>query len=41
MEQEVALHFRDQLRAARSVALRDAEAFQEIVFVLTLVQIRV
>jgi hypothetical protein len=34
MEQEVALHFRDQLRAARSVALRDAEAFQEIVFVL-------
>ena len=34
MEQEVALHFRDQLRAARAVALRDAEAFQEIVFVL-------
>lgn len=32
--QEVALHFRDQLRAARAVALRDAEAFQEIVFVL-------
>ncbi len=34
MEQEVALHFRDQLRAARAVALRDAEAFQEILFVL-------
>src|ERR1700675_2576532 len=34
MEQEVVLHFRDQLRAARSAALRDAEAFQEIVFVL-------
>src|ERR1700722_13511987 len=34
MEQEVALHFRDQLRTARSAALRDAEAFQEIVFVL-------
>ena len=34
MEQEVALHFRDQLRAARGAALRDAEAFQEIVFVL-------
>jgi hypothetical protein len=34
MEREVVLHFRDQLRAARAVALRDAEAFQEIVFVL-------
>jgi hypothetical protein len=34
MEQEVALHFRDQLRAARAAALRDAEAFQEIVFIL-------
>jgi hypothetical protein len=34
MEQEVALHFRDQLRSARAAALRDAEAFQEIVFVL-------
>jgi hypothetical protein len=34
MEQEVALHFRDQLRAARAAALRDAEAFREIVFVL-------
>jgi len=34
MENEAALHFRDQLRAARAAALRDAEAFQEIVFVL-------
>lgn len=34
MEKEVALHFRDQLRAARAAAFRDAEAFQEIVFVL-------
>ncbi len=31
---EVALHFRDQLRAARAAALRDAEAFPDIVFVL-------
>jgi hypothetical protein len=30
----VALHFRDQLRAARAIALRDNEAFEEIVFVL-------
>ena len=34
MEQEVALHFRDQLRAARALALRDAEAFQGIVVVI-------
>ena len=34
MDREVALHFRDQLRAARASALRDAEAFQEIVLVL-------
>jgi hypothetical protein len=34
MEKEVALHFRDQLRAARAAAFRDAEEFQEIVFVL-------
>ena len=27
MEREAALHFRDQLRAARAAALRDAEAF--------------
>ncbi len=31
---EVALHFRDQLRTARAAALRDAEAFPDIVFVL-------
>jgi hypothetical protein len=31
---EVSLHFRNQLRAARAVAARDAEAFHEIVFVL-------
>lgn len=31
---EVAIHFRDQLREARAVALRDAEAFEEIAFVL-------
>src|SRR5260370_30348891 len=34
LDQEVALHFRDHLRGARAAALRDAEAFQEIVFVL-------
>ena len=34
MDREAALHFRDQLRAARSVALRDAEARQEIVLTL-------
>jgi len=34
MERDIALHFRDQLRAASAAALRDAEAFQEIVFVL-------
>jgi hypothetical protein len=28
------LHFRDQLRAARAAALRDAEAYQQIIFVL-------
>jgi hypothetical protein len=31
---EIALHFRDQLRDARAIALRDAEAFEDIVFVL-------
>src|SRR5690242_4849541 len=30
---EIALHFRDQLRQARASALRDAEAFDEILFV--------
>lgn len=34
MEPEVALHFRDQLRVARAAALRDAEAFPEIVYVI-------
>lgn len=34
MNREAALHFRDQLRAARSAALRDAEAHQEIVLTL-------
>jgi hypothetical protein len=31
---EVRLYFRDQLREARAVALRDAEGFGEIIFVL-------
>lgn len=34
MKPEIALHFRDDLRAARATALRDGEAFQEILFVL-------
>ena len=34
MDTEAALFFRDELRQARAVALRDAEAFEEIVFVL-------
>jgi hypothetical protein len=33
MEREAALHFRDQLRVARAAALRDAEAFVELVSV--------
>ncbi len=33
MEREATLHFRDQLRAARAAALRDAEAFTELVSV--------
>jgi hypothetical protein len=33
MEREAALHFRDQLRAARAAALRDAEAFTDLVSV--------
>jgi hypothetical protein len=32
LEQEVALHFRDQLREARAVALKNAEAFERVVF---------
>jgi CBS domain-containing protein len=34
MDRTVALNFRDQLREARAVALRDAEAFEEVVFVI-------
>jgi CBS domain-containing protein len=34
LDRAAALHFRDQLREARLTALRDAEAFEEIVFVL-------
>ncbi len=34
MDAEVTLYFRDQLRQARATALRDAEAFDEIIFVL-------
>lgn len=34
MNPEAALHFRDELRAARNAALRDAEAFDAIVFVV-------
>ncbi|HEV7904539.1 MAG TPA: hypothetical protein VGO96_11915 [Pyrinomonadaceae bacterium] len=34
MDVEVKLYFRDQLREARAVALRDAEGFGEIIFVL-------
>lgn len=34
LEPTAALHFRDQLREARLIALRDAEAFEHIVFVL-------
>jgi hypothetical protein len=33
LNREVALHFRDQLREARALALRDSEAFDEILFV--------
>jgi CBS domain-containing protein len=34
MDREVALHFRDQLREARAVALKDAEAFENVVFAI-------
>jgi hypothetical protein len=34
VNQEVALYFRDQLREARAVALKDAEAFEQLVFVV-------
>ena len=34
MEREAALHFRDQFRQARALTLRDAEAFDELIFVV-------
>jgi CBS domain-containing protein len=34
MEREAALHFRNQFRHARALVLRDAEAFDEIIFVV-------
>jgi hypothetical protein len=34
IDKEIALNFRDQLREARAAALRDAEGFQDILFVL-------
>ncbi len=34
MELQAAIYFRDQLREARAIALKDVEAFEEIVFVL-------
>jgi CBS domain-containing protein len=34
MEREAALHFRNQFRHARVLVLRDAEAFDEIIFVV-------
>jgi len=34
MDLEATLYFRDQLRSARATALRDSEAFDEIIFVL-------
>lgn len=34
MDAEVTLYFRDQLRSARATALRDSEAFDEIIYVL-------
>lgn len=34
LNREIAMHFRDQLRDARATALKDAEAFEEVVFVL-------
>jgi hypothetical protein len=34
MDPRIAFNFRDQLRQAREYALRDAEAFGEIIFVV-------
>jgi len=34
IDREAALHFRDQLRDARSVALRDSESHHEIAYLI-------
>jgi hypothetical protein len=34
MDREVTLYFRAQLREARAVALKDAEGFQQVIFVV-------
>ncbi len=34
MQKEASLYFRNQFRQARALVLRDAEAFDEIVFVV-------
>ena len=34
MDRKVALHFRDEFREARAAALKDAEGYQQILFVL-------
>jgi len=34
LDHEAAIYFRDQFREARAKALRDAEGFQEVLFVL-------
>jgi len=34
VDEHIAIHFRDQFRQGRAVALRDAEAFHEIIFTL-------
>src|SRR5262249_4015744 len=34
LDREAAFHFRDQIREARAMALRDGEAFEQVVFVL-------
>ena len=34
MDKKVALHFRDEFRKARDSALKDAEGYQQILFVL-------
>ena len=34
LDREILLYFRDQLREARAIALKDAEEYHEIIFVL-------